>query len=397
MRPESKIGLKNCSLQCQNQRPLRVAHIITSLDQHGAQGMLLRLAVSMQGSRYSSHVFSLTGPGDVGDKLLAAGIPVTTVQLKGNIHFLLELFKLARSIHAFRPDIVQTWMYHADLIGGLIVSLLGINNIFWNVRHSDVNEKGIRLLTKIITRVCAVLSHVLPRAIICNSRRACTIHEKIGYRKDKFLLIPNGFDLGVFKSIPDAGSTLRSLLGLKETDFLVGIAARFHPQKDHHGLIKSAAIVCAKASNVHFVLCGNGIDQNNLQLSSWIDEFGLRNYFHLLGFRPDVNRITAGFDVALLPSAYGEGFSNALGEAMASGIPCVTTDVGDSAWIVNDTGAVVPPSNPEALAAAIMEMAMLPKEELQRLGSKARKRIETQFSLDAIVLLYQKAYETVVI
>lgn len=380
-----------------NQRPLRVAHIITSLDPHGAQGMLLRLAVSMEGARYSSHVFSLTGPGDVGDSLLDAGIPVTTVQLKGNIHIFSELLKLARSIHAFRPDIVQTWMYHADLIGGLIGKFLGIKNVFWNVRHSDVDEKEMRWLTKSIARVCAILSHVLPRAVICNSRRAIAIHEQIGYRKDGFLLIPNGFDVGVFKSYPDAGNALRSLLGLKEADFLVGVAARFHPQKDHHGLIQSAALVCAKASNVHFVLCGTGVDQYNLQLSSWIDEFGVRKNFHLLGFRPDVNRITAGFDVALLPSAYGEGFSNALGEAMASGIPCVTTDVGDSAWIVNDTGAVVPPSNPEVLAAAIMEMVTRPKEELHRLGTKARKRIETQFSLDAIVLLYQKAYETVAI
>ena len=161
--------------------------------------MLLRLAVRLQDFNCSAHVFSLSGPGVVGDKLVSAGIPVTSVQLKANIHFIPSLIKLAISIYRFQPDIIQTWMYHSDLFGGIISRLLGIKNIFWNVRHSEVDQIGMRLSTRIVVRICAFLSHFIPKAIVCNSRRSISLHSHLGYSNKKFVFIPNGFNVDSFK------------------------------------------------------------------------------------------------------------------------------------------------------------------------------------------------------
>ena len=375
-----------------NHRPVKVAHIITSLEPHGAQGVLLRLLLNMQGPDFSFHVFSLTGHGELSKKLMDAGIPVTAVRLKGSFYIFYELLKLTRSIYTFQPDVVQTWMYHSDLLGGLIAKFLGIKKVFWNVRHSDVDCPGMSWLTKSVVRTCAILSGVLPQGIICNSRRSIAIHKKIGYREEKFLFIPNGFDLDLLKPRPDSGDALRSLLGLCKTAFLVGVVARYHPQKDHIGLVRAAGIVCKENPNIHFVLVGDGVDSGNIQLTSFIEQIKVRKNVHLLGFRRDILHLTAGFDVGLSASAYGEGFSNAVGEAMASGVPCLATDVGDSSWVIGDTGVLVPPSDRNALAMAILEMANLSKGELKNLGALARSRIETHFSLDLITSNYQRLY-----
>jgi glycosyltransferase involved in cell wall biosynthesis len=172
--------------------------------------------------------------------------------------------------------------------------------------------------------------------------------------------------------------------------------ARFHPQKDHSNFLQAAAILASDYPNVHFLLSGCEVDRENQTLNQLIEKLGLFNHVALLGERQDMHRLTAALDIASLSSAYGEAFSLALGEAMACGVPCVVTDIGDSAWMVDSTGRVVPPRNPEALAKSWRELIELDRQERVSLGQAARARVIEHFSLDSVVAQYETLYESAI-
>ena len=173
------------------------------------------------------------------------------------------------------------------------------------------------------------------------------------------------------------------------------MAARFNPQKDHYSLVQAINILKDQGLDFRIILCGQDMDWDNIQLTSWIKEANLGDRFFLLGPRDDMPRITAALDIAVLSSAHGEGFPNVLGEAMASEVPCVATDVGDSAEIVGDTGFVVPPRDPEALAEAIKKIVDLGPDGRADLGRTARQRVEERFELGKVVGRYEWLYEEV--
>jgi glycosyltransferase involved in cell wall biosynthesis len=207
------------------------------------------------------------------------------------------------------------------------------------------------------------------------------------------VVIPNGFDVKSFKPDQIARRGLREELRLADDTPLIGQIGRFDPQKDYHNFIQAAALLRATHPETRFVLCGDGLTQENSQVRDWIEEAGLDSRVHLLGRRDDVARVHAALDVLTLCSAFGEGFPNVVGEAMASGVPCVVTDVGDSAMIVGDTGRVVPARDPGGLADAWRWMLGLGPEGRAQLGLAARERIVRNFELDSIVDRYQSFHE----
>jgi glycosyltransferase involved in cell wall biosynthesis len=209
-------------------------------------------------------------------------------------------------------------------------------------------------------------------------------------------LIPNGFDPVAFRPDPDARTALRAELRLSTDAPLIGVVARYDRQKDHQTFVAAAARLHARLPNVHFVLCGNGVDQANVELMGWINAAGLSHVCHLLGERNDVARVTAALDLATLSSAYGEGFPNVLGEAMACEVPCVATDVGDSAHVVGDAGRIVPAGDADALARAWGDLLTAGKDELKTLGQRARRRILENFSISRVTHSYEAAYRSVV-
>jgi glycosyltransferase involved in cell wall biosynthesis len=303
---------------------------------------------------------------------------------------MLRLIPIARSL---RPSLLQGWMYHGNLAASGCALLSGRRlPVIWNVRHSMHDIGHENLLTRAFIRLGAALSSTT-RAIIYNARLSARQHEALGYDPEKTVVIPNGFDCQLFRPRPEMAQRLRHQARIPPGRVVVGMVARNHPQKDPVNLIKATALLADRGIDVHVVIVGPGFDTDNAEVMGAIAQAGVAGRFSLLGERYDIPDIVAGLDIATLPSAWGEGFANVLGEAMACGVPCVTTDIGDSAWIVGDAGIVVPPRDPEALAAGLGRLAALGRDGRAQLGAAARARVLEHFEVDDIVGRYQALYE----
>ena len=372
---------------------MKILHLITGLSTGGAEIMLYKLVSKMDRDEFEIQIISLTDIGPIGEKIHDLGIPVRSLGMKRGIPDPYMLLKLTKCLRRYAPDIIQTWMYHADLVGGLAAKLDGKFPVVWGIRHSNLDSEGNKRSTVWTAKICAKLSRWLPVKIVCCSEASRRVHTALGYDPERMVVIPNGFDLNLFKPDLEGGTLVRQELGIPEDTILIGMAGRFDPQKDHRNFIKAAALLQKEIRDVQFLLCGDDITWENKKLSKWIDGTGLHSYFNLLGRRNDIPRIMNALDIAS-SSSYGEGFPNVVGEAMVCGVPCVVTDVGDSAIIVGNKGFVVPPRDPQALANALEGMVRLGKEKRTKLGMEARKRITENYSLEKIVSQYEKIYES---
>lgn len=378
--------------------PLRVAHVITDLDVGGSQRALHRLVSRLDRGRYRVEVASLTVGGLFADRLAARGVPVRLVGMGWTAAGALRgMGRLVGGLRAFRPHLVHTWLYHADLAGGVAAALAGRVPTIWGVRNGRLTREEIKRTTWWTARVCARLSRALPSRIVANSEAARAWHVRFGYASDRFDVIPNGFDLDRFRPDPAARRRVRGELGLDEGDedvVLIGLIANSRPEKDHGTFVRAAARLASARPEVRFLLCGKGITASNRTLSGWITDEGLAGRVHLLGVRDDVPALCAALDVATLSSRI-ESFPNVIGEAMACGVPAVVTDVGDAAEIVGETGSLVPPGRPDRLAEAWERMVAIGPAGRSALGARARRRVEERYEISAIVGRYEALYEEV--
>jgi glycosyltransferase involved in cell wall biosynthesis len=270
-------------------------------------------------------------------------------------------------------------------------SAIGKPPVLWNIRQTIYDLRRERWLTAKFIRLGARFS-ARPAAIIYNSQTSAGQHEELGYRAEKRVIIPNGFDCQVLSPDDAARKGVRAELGITDDMVLIGLIARYHPMKDHVGFLQAAAMIVQSHPQTRFVLAGTGVSFKQPELAEAVRQNELQDCVILLGERSDIPRLNNAFDIACSASAWGEGFSNSIGEAMACGVPCAVTDVGDSAYIVADSGFTAPPHDPEALANAIAHLIEMGKSERRQLGTKARQRIETEFSLPAIVQRYENLY-----
>ncbi len=224
-----------------------------------------------------------------------------------------------------------------------------------------------------------------------NSEKGKEVHEKRGYSTRRMTVIPNGFDIERFRPDATARAWLIEQLGLSHEVALIGFVARFDPMKDHATFFRAASSLAAAEDSVHFVLAGDGMAASNAQVTALMDS-GIRDRVHLLGRREDVPRLLAAMDIATSASAYGEGFSNAVGEAMACGVPCVVTDVGDAGALVGDTGVVIPPRSPGRLAEAWARLLGMGEEQRKRLGEAGRARVLERYEIGAVVRRFETFY-----
>lgn len=369
---------------------MNILHVIVNLESEGAQTAMKRLVLSHTNSpRYRHSAVSLSGSGPVGAELEATGVRVDALGMRSAIGIVRTMSALRKVIRSTRPDVVQTWMYHADLLGGLAAKSEGIDSIIWGIRTTDI-IRGTSRKTALLRHVCAALSRRIPARIVCVAESARRTHIASGYASDRMLVIGNGFEPA--KVDGEARRSVRRELGWQDDDIVVGTVGRFNHYKDYRTFVAACDIASREEPRLRVIMIGGGLDASNSELNSWIRPTKKPSIFALLGQQKNVRRFLSAMDMFCL-SSRSEGFPNAVGEAMALGIPCVVTDVGDSANLVGDTGLVVPPENPVALGQALSGFASLSSEQRCDAGRRARDRIATQFSMDRIRAQYETLYE----
>ncbi|MBL7204401.1 MAG: glycosyltransferase [Desulfobacteraceae bacterium] len=370
---------------------IRVMHIITDLDTGGAEMMLYKLVSVLDREKFLCRVVSLEPPGVLSQRINNLGIQVDSLGVDSRLPNPLALFKAIQMVRKWRPQVVQTWMYHADLLGTLASRIAGRGVLVWNMRCTNMDFSQYSKTTRWVMRACAALSPY-PHMVLANSHASIEYHKKMGYKFKRSMVIPNGFDLDQFRPDPLLRAHVRHELSIPHNAPCVGLVARFDPMKDHATFFSAAELIARKRPDTHFILCGEGMIRENPRVRNYLKKSGTSLNVHLLGRREDINRIMAGLDIFVLASSYGESFPNVVGEAMASGVPCVVTDVGDAAIVVADTGKVVPFKNPPAMAAATLGLLELPAEERKKLGMSARERVRKQYSLDKVATDYERSY-----
>ncbi len=372
---------------------ITITHLITSLERGGAEWMLTKLVDQLPRDRFRCKVISLMREGPLGDVLRARGIEVMSLgMIRGRLSPS-GMVRLARQLIKDSPDVLQTWLYHADLAGLAAVLLPHAPRLVWNIRCSNLDMDDYSLSSAIVRHLLARGSRV-PKYIVFNSHAGMEAHLALGYRPRASSILPNGFDLDTCRPDPTARQRVRAELGLPEDAVVVGNVARYDPMKDHRNFLRAAAIVSDGAPGTHFVAVGAGTDSPDLADQIRRNELG--GQVHCLGVHPAPASIIAGLDILVSASAYGEGFPNVIGEAMACGVPCIATATGDCHRIIAGTGLVVPTRNPAALAEAMLTMVAAGHEARSRLGAQARRRIAEHYSLDSITARYAALYETLV-
>ena len=278
------------------------------------------------------------------------------------------------------------------LLGGVAARTTGFRNVVWCIRSTDIRKGGSKV-TILIRKVCAWLSEYLPRAIVCAAESSRQVHEVVGYAPNKMQVIPNGFELEKLVPVNTSGAAVRDELGISKSCKVVISVGRFNPVKDHRSFIEAAGMVAAQRDDVRFILVGRGLESENPELQSMIEATHKRGAFYLLGERDDVPACLAASDIFCLHSVT-EGFPNVLGEAMAVGVPCITTDVGDAAFLLDQPEWVVPAGSPKRLAEKILNMLSMPDSARKKLGETAALRIRGDFTMDVVSRKYFELYQS---
>jgi glycosyltransferase involved in cell wall biosynthesis len=374
---------------------MRVVHVITGLATGGAETVLFRLMEISRSRGFQLTVVSLSGGGVFAERIRELSVPVVALGMKKGGGLAESLLRLRRVIREAEPDLIQGWMYHGN-IAALFAAFLFCRKIpvLWNVRHALHAPNAEKIATRFVIRLNALLSR-FPARIVYNSAAGARQHEGMGFSSRRTVVIPNGFDAGIYKPDPGERKRVRRELGIPDGALVVGLVGRFHPVKAHSIFFKAASIVGARFLGVHLVCVGRGVSVENPEAAGMAAGAGLAGRVHLLGERSETAGLNAAFDVAVSASL-SESFPNAVGEAMACGVPCVVTDVGDSAFLVGDTGVVVEPGNPQELVRGLTTLLELVPSKRRAMGKAARKRIVEKFSIEAMAAEYEKLYESVV-
>jgi len=370
---------------------MKVIHIITGLNTGGAEMVLYKLLSVMDQEIYTAEVISLTDIGPIGKKIKSLGVQVNALRMRRGIPGPLAVLKLASWLSQLNADVIQTWMYHADLVGGIAAKLAGGVPVIWGVHHYNLEFQHNKRSTIWTAMLCAKLSRWLPRKIVCCSNATRQAHMALGYISERMVVVSNGIDLSDFKPDSAARESIRKELGIPQSVPLIGMVARFDPQKDHKNFVDATRMLGAEYPDAHFLLCGDGVTWDNQSLICWIDNAGMRRHFHLLGVRQDIASVTAALDIAT-SSSFGESFSLTMGEAMACGIPCVTTNLEAPVDLLGGYGWIVPIHDSRALCHAWREILGASGEARKKCLDAARERIRKHFSLESMAEGYQHLF-----
>lgn len=380
---------------------IRVIHIITRLtteNTDGAAMMLYKLMAHTDRHRFEPIVIALDGEAELSNRIRAHGIDVYSMDMHNNITAGWQVFKLTQLLRKLQPDIVQGWMYHGNLAASLAnLSLGGHYPVVWNIHHPLPALSQESRTTRWVIELAAKRSNT-PEHIIYNTYSSAEQHAAIGYDDQRSLVIPNGFDTQLFAPNPYQRNAMRQRLGIPEDAFVIGLFAHYHPVKNHALFLEAARLLLPHQPQVHFLLAGRGVMENNPKLQYLLNKIPAKQNVHLLGGRKDIPHLMNALDLYTLTSSYGESFPDSVAEAMACGIPCVATDVSDLARIMGNTGQRLPvqDTTPSVLAFTWLEWINAGEAWRQEVGKRAMQRIQQGYSIQAVTEQYQRIYQRVI-
>lgn len=365
--------------------PRRAMHVITALNVGGAERMLKKVATGLAPADID--IVSMLDLGLTGQRLQSLGYDVKSLRMARGVPSLAALRRLRRMIAEQRPDAIFGWMHHAYLAATLArFGLKDAPPLLWNVRHSITDISHEPFQTRAILQLSARLSSI-PSAIVYNSHVARRQYAALGFNDERAHVIPNGFDMEKFRPDPAARARLAATFAIEGDDPVIAMVARLHPMKSQETLITAFRMVLGRGVRARLLLVGDGMEAPPASIRDLIATLPAGSVT-LADHRTDLEVWLPGVDVFALSSRWGEAFPNVIGEAMAAGVPCAATDVGDSAAIIGDTGAVAPPGDASALAEALLRLLRLPPERRKELGAAARERVARHYALGAVRAQY---------
>lgn len=340
-----------------------IIHIINGLELGGAETALYQL-LKKSVHEFNISIIVLQNNGILSEKIRDLNIPIHYLHLQKK-HIFKSLHLLRKIIRNEKPDIIQTWLYHSDLIGGIIGKICGVPKILWSIRCEGIHLKNS---TSMIQKFCAKLSNYIPHAIICNSQAAKNSHILKGYAGEKIKVIHNGIDTHQYQQKISQNSN---------AFITIGTLGRNHADKNYHQFIQAIDLICERFSNVQFKICGPGCED----LSPLIQKIKHHDKVEIINGTNAVFEYLSNLDVFILPSRT-ESFPNALAEAMLCGIPCIASSVGDIPILLNKYGILIDSPTSDKIAEACINMLRIDDNSRKKLGSEGANWVKQQFSLE---------------
>ncbi len=363
---------------------MKILFLARSLDGGGAERQLITLAVGLRERGHEVDIAVFYSGGDLGARAREAGVNILPLGKRGRWDVAGFAWRLLKTLRAARPDILHGYLATANLFAVLARPFLPGTRTVLGIRASDMALGHYDWLMRLIDRLEALLAS--PADLVIANSEAGRDHALVrGLPDGKIVVVPNGIDSQFFRPDPPAGARLRADLGIGSEARLIGLVARLDPMKDHPTFLQAVAEFVKCGGAARFICVGDGPRAYRETLETLARELGIEANLSWAGARDDMPSVYNALDVLTLTSAFGEGFPNVLGEAMACGVPCVATDVGDVKRVLGEAGIVVPPGDPRALARAWVTMLRRIESEDDMLGQETRRRIVTHFSAEAMV------------
>ena len=372
---------------------MRILHVINGLDDGGAEGVLYRICT--YDKEHEHIVLSMQGLGKYGKLLRYHCIEVRALNISTFKTLPCAILKFREVLKETKPDLIQTWMYHANIFAGVLAKIFFYKiPVVWNIRCTIMKLFEAGLTTYILIYLSSLLSYFIPDCIIVCGNSVKSDHQEVGYKSSKIKIIENGFDLEYFKP-PKKSQNFNNNYHTK--GLIVGVLGRFHPQKNHDLAIKACSIAISKNINLKLYLAGSGMTTDESELNKSIRKHRMENFTEFFGALKDVRVFFKEIDVLLLPSKFGEGFPNVLAEAMAYGIPCIATSIGDSKRIIGKTGWVVSTEKPKEIVSAFEEIIDIKNEgSWIIIKTAARQQIKQNFSISQMIISYTNCWKELV-
>jgi glycosyltransferase involved in cell wall biosynthesis len=373
----------------------RIFFLIRALDHGGAERQLIELAKGLDKTRFAVTLATFYDGGALRPEIEGIeGVTVLSLRKKGRWDVMPFLWRLVRAVYAARPQIVHGYMSVANELG-ILAGMIAGARVVCGLRVSDLDLSRYDWAAAWSFRAGALFSRFAD-LVVANSRAGERHHLAHGYAGERMVVVSNGIDTKRFRPDPEAGRRMRRTWGIAEDEFLIGLVGRVDPMKDHPTFLRAATLLARECPDVRFVCIGNGTAAYERELHELAATLGLGERVLWCAAQSDMCSVYNALDLATSASSYGEGFANVIGEAMACAVPCVVTDVGDSSWIVANTGRVTPPRAPRALANAWRAVLALGAAGREALGQRARARIVSEFSTAALVSQHQALYEQMI-